>query len=129
MTQLIPRNANALLQFATNITTVVSLHISEWKHIPATALDDLLASVNAFGQQVVATTVDSPPSQIVRRNEAQKQCEKALRYFIKFYLRNPVITNAYLTEMGIPPIDNVRTPHTEITAQSTLHSGLATQTK
>jgi len=113
----IPTNANAFLKFATTVTDVVNQHINEWKHIPTTAFDDLLLSVNEFGQQAVITTTDSPRSQIVRRNEAQKQCESALRYFIRFYLRNPVVTNPQLAEMGIPPIDHIRTVHTEITAQ------------
>jgi len=115
MAKFIPTNANAFLKFATTVTDVVNQHINNWKHIPATAFDDLLASINEFGQQAVITTADSPRSQIVRRNEAQKRCESALRYFIRFYLRNPVVTNAELTEMGIPPIDNIRTVHKDVT--------------
>jgi len=111
MARFIPTNAATFLQFATTLTNVVNQHINEWKHIPETAFDDLLASVNEFGQQSVITTADSPRSQILRRNEAQKQCESALRYFIRFYLRNPVVTNPQLAEMGIPPIDKIRTPH------------------
>jgi len=142
MPDFIPQNAAAFLKFAQGVVSYTSFRMgiliikpfeagmddkvesqsetrrpgSEeiWTHIPETAYYELSGRVAEFEREFNNTTIDSPRSQIVRRNEAQRQCESVLRYFVRFYLRNPVVTNAELTAMGIPPIDNIRTVHKQV---------------
>ena len=144
MGNLIPQNAAAFFRFAQGILRVVDDRMgytisgpdvslgnstdqeqatqpksrrpgSEiWTHIPETAYRELRELINNFGTVLDVTPVDSTRAQIERRNIAKRKCESFLRYFIRFYLRNPVVTNDDLIEMGIPPIDNIRTVHKQV---------------
>ena len=114
MGNLIPQNAATFLKFATNLRDYVGKYIGDWKHIPETAYKDLKNLIEVFEKEFQDTPKDSTRAQIERRNHAQKECEKLLRYFIRFYLRNPVVTNDQLISMEIPPLDNIRTPNKEV---------------
>ena len=113
----IPTNAEKLVGWGANLLNVVDKYISGWTHIPKQALEDLRQFFADFEKQQSQTTTDSPRSQITRRNERKDAFVKQLRYFIKFYLRNPVVTNDQLNQMGIPPLDTTRTIRTEVNEQ------------
>jgi len=115
MSDFIPTNAATFLAFAQNIMERVGENITVWTHIKPTTVSEFSVKLNAFKNEQEAITPDSPRSHITRRNEAQKELEKHLRYFIKFYLRNPIVTNDHLITMGIPPLSTTRTVKKEVT--------------
>ena len=144
MGNLVPQNAGAFLRFAQGVVSYTrermgltpkilksgtkakiadlddtgeSDNEEFWAHIPTAAFNDLSSKVTEFEQVFNTTPVDSNRSQTERRNNAQRQCESFLRYFIRFYLRHPEVKNEELLAMNIPPIDTIRTSHTEVTAQ------------
>jgi len=141
----IPANANAFSHFAQNLLRVVSdrtgyLIVSppiggtesppavdeknikrpgsdQWVHVPFEAFLALQEAVDAFEREYQNTPDGASRGQIVARNEAQKKAESQIRYFVRFYLRNPVVPDRDLVDMNIPVLDTIRTPHTEVTAQ------------
>jgi len=109
-----PLKAGAKAKIADLNDTGESANEEFWTHIPTAAFNDLSSKVIEFEQVFNTTPVDSNRSQTERRNSAQRQCERVLRYFIRFYLRNPVVKNEELLAMNIPPIDNIRTVHKQV---------------
>jgi len=137
MSDFVPQNVATFFKFAQGILRVVDDRMSfitagpsgsddsspsetrrpgseSWTHIPEAAYMELRTQVNNLESALDATPVESTRAQIERRNETRRQCERFLRYFIRFYLRNPVVSNADLIEMGIPPIDDIRTAHKQV---------------
>jgi len=96
------------------IRSFVCKRIDDWKHIPKEDFNALVEKINAFEKECDNITTDSTRAQIARRNMAMKACESQLRHFIRFYLRNPIVTESDLVAMHIPPIDRIRTPHFEV---------------
>jgi len=84
--------------------------MSRWEHVPKPSFEDLNQWVVSYEKVFKNTPEDNTRAQLERRNHAQRECESMIRYFIRFYLRNPVVTNDQLISMGIPPIDNIKTP-------------------
>ena len=111
MSDYIPRNANEFFWFVKGIIEYTEKKIkSTWKHIPEAVFDELKAKSEDFLKRIEMMPRD-PSKHVIRgRNDAQKECEKAVRHFIKFYIRNPIVTNEELVEMKIPPLDKERTP-------------------
>jgi hypothetical protein len=115
MSELIPRNNAAFLKFARGIVEHVDPASRYWSHVPENAYDDLTEAVKNFEEEFNNTPTDSTREQITRRNTARKECERVIRYFIRFYVRYPSVPASSLSAMGIPPIDTVRTSHTNVT--------------
>jgi len=143
----IPSNANAFSHFAQNLVNVVSNRTGylilkplseaeaptkqeekigivpnkpgsgQWMHVPYEAYHALHVAVLAFEEEHQLTPSGVSRGQITARNEAQKKAESQIRYFVRFYLRNPVVPDRDLVDMNIPVLDTIRTPHTEVTAQ------------
>jgi hypothetical protein len=114
MSDLIPRNNATFLQFARGIVDHIDPASRYWSHVPEAAYDELTEVVKNFEEEFNNTPTDSTREQITRRNVARKACERVVRYFIRFYVRHPSVPEASLSAMGIPPIDNIRTMHTEV---------------
>jgi len=144
MARFIPTNAAAFLRFAKGVLAITNDRMGynvagpsgsaddsavkkqasvketrrpgadSWTHVPEAAYFELRDQVNNFESVMDTTPVDSNRSQIERRNNAQRQCEAFLRYFIRFYIRHPAVKNEDLLAMHIPPIDNIRTAHTVV---------------
>jgi len=111
----IPQNAAAFGAFMTNVCNKTQEYMKNWEHIPETAFRELSNANFEFDLQLIQTLPDSTRAQINSRNVAQRRAESVLRYFIRFYLRNPIVTDAQLISMGIPPIDTIRTMHKNVT--------------
>ena len=60
-------------------------------------------------------TNESSNFSIKQVRTAKAECEKVLRNFIKYYVRNPIVNTDQLALLGVPPIDNTRTTHFEVT--------------
>ncbi|MCL2065618.1 MAG: hypothetical protein FWG98_14770 [Candidatus Cloacimonetes bacterium] len=110
----IPQNAAQFAAFSKNIHAILDKNITRWTHIPKSAFDEFQEAQNNFRDIQEEFPADPTRAQTTKRNEAQKVATSNMRQFIKFYLRNPVITDDELVAMGIPPIDRVKTPHTEV---------------
>jgi len=114
MSNFIPRKVKDFIFFTRKIAEFVDERVEEWTHIPDDAFTDLVEKMNILHSAQENMIKDDSRQQHEKRNMAHKECEKALRHFIKFYLRNPIITRDELVAMGIPPLDNVRTQHTKV---------------
>jgi hypothetical protein len=111
----VPRNAAQFSSFVKTLLNYVESKSSEWVHIPPVKISDLTAKYNAF---VTAFNAAQPPSRspdVIARQEAQKECAKALRVFVKQFLHFDPVTNVDRAEMGIPKRDTIRTDHMVVT--------------
>jgi len=112
----IPSNAREYDAFSRNVHKKVDENIKRWTHIPDSAYKEFQDAQNNFRDYQETFPAEPTRSQTTRRNELQKIATSNMRQFIKFYLRNPIVTNDELVSMGIPPIDTVKTQHTEVKA-------------
>ena len=110
----IPTNAASFLGFMQSLLDYLTeTRRIDW-NIPVNVYQELMRLWEIFHTFQTETPIDATRAQIERRNEAQRELTKYLRYFIKFYLRNPIVPDADLKAMGIPPIDTIRTMHTVV---------------
>ena len=114
MSDFIPKNAAQYSAFSKNIHAILDKNITRWTHIPQSAYMEFQNAQNDFRDIQDEFPADQTRAQTTKRNEAQKVATSNMRYFIKFYLRNPVITDDELVAMGIPPIDRIKTPQIEV---------------
>jgi hypothetical protein len=111
----VPYNAAQFSSFVKTLLNYVESKSSEWTHIPPVKIADLTAKYNAFATAFDAAQPPSRSPDIVARQNAQKECTKALREFVKQYLHFAPVTDVDRAEMGIPNHDTVRTGHTVVT--------------
>ena len=114
MADIIPRTTSGYYKFTKQVIDYSQSKADVWRHIPTEVISELSDSFNEFTIEYERTNGDSPASQIKRRNLRQKESEKLLRHFIKFYLRNPIVSDDDLLAMNIKPIDKTRTQHTTV---------------
>jgi len=114
MSDFIPKNAAQFAAFSKNIHHILDKNYTRWGHIPQTDYVEFQNAQNNFRDYQEDFPIDPTRSQTTKRNELQKIAMDNMRFFIKFYFRNPIVTNEELVSMGIPPIDTVKTPHTEV---------------
>jgi len=114
MSTLLPSKLKDFHKFSKQFMEVLEDILSNYDHIPADDHRDLRAKFEMFSTEFERTNSDSPRSQLVIRNEAKKTFEHALRRFIRNYIRNEKVSDAVLVQLGIHPIDHIRTPHIEV---------------
>ena len=85
MSNFIPRNVKDFIFFTRRIAEFVDERIADWTHIPDEAFVDLVEKMNILNSAQENLITINNRQQIAKRNMARKECEKALRYFIKFY--------------------------------------------
>ena len=110
----IPTNAKEYSAFSKNIHSILDKNITRWIHIPQSAYLEFQDAQNDFRDCQEDFPADPTRAQTTKRNELQKIATSNMRQFIKFYLRNPIVTNEELVSMGIPPIDTIKTPQIEV---------------
>ena len=112
----IPKNAARFLEWINNLVAVVDsrdaashfgISNADWSKL-------LLLHQNFAGIQASFPT-DATRAMIAGRNEAQRELTAFIRYIIRFYFRRPSVSDQTLLELGIPPIDHVRTMHIDVT--------------
>ena len=111
----VPHNAAQFNSFVKTLLDYAESKSAVWGHIPPVKIADLTEKYNAF---VTAFNAALPPSRspdIIARQNAQKECTKALREFVRQYLHFAPVTDVDRAEMGIPKRDAVRTDHTAVT--------------
>jgi hypothetical protein len=113
----IPRNAAQFRFFMSHIMEYTTKMSPEWTAIPHDRIDELYALHGIFSNLFDLVIADPTPGNISKRNEAQTEAAKALRAFVRQYLRFPPVTNSDRIEMGIPNHDTIRTDHTVVTEE------------
>jgi hypothetical protein len=107
----IPSNDGAFLDWAKNLITDTTAHVTEW-HIEAAALAALQPLLTAF--ETAFTAFKSPnhgKEDTLNKNDARDALKAAIRSFVKAnLLYNPVLTSADRDRIGIPIHDNKRSP-------------------
>jgi hypothetical protein len=117
----IPSNAERFLHWSDNLITYLNDHKSLLTLVgaPTAAFDALQGLHDNFSDFQASLPEDATRAQISERNALQRALTAKIRYFIRFYLRRPEVTDANLIAMGIPPIDDIRTVHKVVTEQVT----------
>jgi hypothetical protein len=82
-----------------------------WTHIPQAAMTAIGNVYSAWYTAYAVTFKPHTPQETAEKNRQRDSSEKALRDFVKAYLRyHPAVTDEDRDNMGIPNDDTVRTP-------------------
>jgi hypothetical protein len=82
----------------------------EWTHIPKAAVDELCEAYADFYTHYSLMLKPHTKAETAEKNAARKRAEKVIRPFVRQYLTFKPITPGDRISMGLPVLDETRTP-------------------
>jgi len=110
----VPANAARFREWSQNINAYITSSRAALWDIPAAVKAELQQKTDKFAAVQDSLPNDPARAQLAERNAVQQEVTSYMRFFIRFYLRRPVVADPDLIAMGIPPIDRIRTMHKEV---------------
>jgi hypothetical protein len=111
----IPRGDAEFNTWFKNLTQYIGVKCGgstpEWTHIPSPARTELNNAYADWYTYFAATLKPHTKAETTEKNDARKRAEKAIRPFVKQYLRFKPVSNGDRDNMGIPNYDETRTSH------------------
>ncbi|MDR3198243.1 MAG: hypothetical protein LBU34_10290 [Planctomycetaceae bacterium] len=110
MSTYLPRRDSELVAWGTNFTGQINLHLTEWS-IPSDEYYALNTALQNFVH--LHMQVDSPAKThtlVIEKDAARKEFERLVRGLVDFRLKNPIITDAQRSDLGLPIHDRKPTP-------------------
>jgi len=109
-----PKNKDVFNNFSEDLLDYVSSKATDWEHIYEKELSGLKKLQDDFKKAFADFRSSDSTKNKTSLKTAQANFTKALRNFIKFYLYNPLVTDADRDKMKIPNRSSVRTSRTVV---------------